>query len=232
MARPPPPNAAAGGGAPSLLSALGDRAWQNSDKVSAEFVAIMYGTLVKSLLDDAALTAAEGPLSDAAIDAVNASLFDMGISIGMRMIDEFLAKSGAPPCRTLAMTAEAVAKVAVRMFLGVAAGVERLVVGSQDGPRGGVAAAVLGTSVAPNTTAQWTSYSIVFDENPLNGFAELPEALRARLWYSNLLAGILSGALGQVGFKRVTVEFTRCKLRGDTTHEITVRQLPSTAATS
>ena len=52
--------------------------------------------------------------------------------------------------------------------------------------------------------ANWTSdnkqFSLVFDENPLGDFVELPDDGRAQneLWYSNLLCGVLRGSLEMV----------------------------------
>lgn len=54
------------------------------------------------------------------------------------------------------------------------------------------------------TVANWTSdnkqFSLVFDENPLADFVELPDDGRAQdeLWFSNILCGVLRGALEMV----------------------------------
>lgn len=54
------------------------------------------------------------------------------------------------------------------------------------------------------TVANWTSdnaqFSLIFDENPLADFVELPDDGRAQdeLWYSNILCGILRGSLEMV----------------------------------
>jgi len=58
-------------------------------------------------------------------------------------------------------------------------------------------------NITPQVT-NWTSdnkqFSLVFDENPLADFVELPDDGRAQeeLWYSNILCGIIRGALEQV----------------------------------
>lgn len=58
-------------------------------------------------------------------------------------------------------------------------------------------------NIAPTVT-NWTSdnkqFSLVFDENPLADFVELPDDGRAQdeLWYSSILCGILRGALEMV----------------------------------
>ena len=54
------------------------------------------------------------------------------------------------------------------------------------------------------TITNWTSdskqFSLIFDENPLADFVELPDDGRAQdeLWYSSILCGILRGALEMV----------------------------------
>ena len=54
---------------------------------------------------------------------VNAKLDEMGYGIGQRLIDELLAKSNVGQCTDLRETAEVIAKVGFKMFLGVAANV-------------------------------------------------------------------------------------------------------------
>jgi hypothetical protein len=54
------------------------------------------------------------------------------------------------------------------------------------------------------TVTNWTSdnkqFSLVFDENPLADFVELPDDGRAQdeLWFSNILCGVLRGTLEMV----------------------------------
>lgn len=56
------------------------------------------------------------------------------------------------------------------------------------------------------TITNWTSdskqFSLIFDENPLADFVELPDDGRAQdeLWYSNILCGVLRGALEMVSY--------------------------------
>lgn len=58
-------------------------------------------------------------------------------------------------------------------------------------------------NIAPTVT-NWTSdnnqFSLIFDENPLADFVELPDDGRAQdeLWFSNILCGVLRGALEMV----------------------------------
>ena len=81
MNRPPAPVA------PPSLERLGERAFENGAKISAEFFAISYGSLVRQIL----------ATCDENIDAVNHQLDELGGRIGMRLIEEYVAKAQAPP---------------------------------------------------------------------------------------------------------------------------------------
>ena len=55
------------------------------------------------------------------------------------------------------------------------------------------------------------SFSLVFDENPLADFVELPEdGPYEKLWYSNVLCGVIRGALEMVALSEVGVLTLRC----------------------
>jgi hypothetical protein len=62
------------------------------------------------------------------------------------------------------------------------------------------------------TITNWTSdnkqFSLIFEENPLADFVELPDDGRAQdeLWFSNILVGVLRGALEMVR-RRMAVPF-------------------------
>jgi len=51
-----------------------------------------------------------------------------------------------------------------------------------------------------NWTADGKQFSLLFEENPLADFVELPDDDRAQdeLWFSNILCGVLRGALEMV----------------------------------
>jgi len=173
----------------NILQRKADAAFEQQPKVSGEFFALTYGSLVRQLTRD---------FGDD-IDSVNQQLFEMGLRIGHRLADEYLAKSGVEPCRSFRDTATAVATVGAKMFLGVEA---EAVMRSEDG----------------------NEYSVVLRENPLALYVELPEAFRKTLWYSNVLCGVVQGALSMVGYD-TRVAFKSDTLRGDEVTEVTVKRV-------
>lgn len=75
------------------------------DKVNAELVTLTYGTIVAQLCQD----------YDSNYQEVNKQLDKMGYNIGMRLIEDFLAKSGVGRCANFRETADMIAKVGVTM---------------------------------------------------------------------------------------------------------------------
>lgn len=71
------------------------------DKVNAELVTLTYGTIVAQLCQD----------YDSNYQDVNKQLDKMGYNIGMRLIEDFLAKSGVGRCANFRETADMIAKV-------------------------------------------------------------------------------------------------------------------------
>lgn len=179
----------------SNATASGQALWTKTPKANAELFALTYGSLVTELVRDY-----EDPIE------VNAQLDRIGHSIGVRCVDEFLSKADVAglttQCGSLRETAEVVAKMGFKMFLGVNAEVGGF---SQD----------------------QKSFSIYLQENPLSTFVELPgeeqggsDDLR-RLKYSNVYCGVIRGALEQVNLK-VECNIVRDTLKGDDVNEIRV----------
>ncbi|KAJ3121570.1 transport protein particle 22 kDa subunit [Physocladia obscura] len=177
----------------------GDDIWRNrTDKINAELFALTYGSLVATLVKD---------YEDYA--EVNTQLDKMGYNIGVRLIEEFLAKSSLPKCGTFVETADVISKIGFKMFLGI-------------------------TPTITNWSADTKEFSIIIDENPLSEFVELPDdallpppastggSAATGLWYSNILCGVLRGALEMV-LLQVDVFFVSDVLRHDDATEIRVR---------
>jgi trafficking protein particle complex subunit 3 len=142
------------------------------EKINAEVVALTYGTIVAQLCRDLTLPNTANQTDYA---AVNAELDRMGYNIGLRLIEDFLAKSSMTTCTNFKDTADIVSKVGFKMFLNI-------------------------TPTVTGWDKENRSFHLVFDENPLADFVELPDDGRAQdeLWYSNILCGVIRGALEMV----------------------------------
>lgn len=132
---------------------------------------------------------------------VNAQLDTMGYNIGVRLVEEFLAKTGAMRCLLLKETAEIVAKVGFKMFLNIQPTVE-------------------------NWLGDGKACTLVLpDPNPLTEFVELPQnAITNGLWYSQILCGVLRGALVMVQLS-CEATFVKDTLRGDDRTELRLKLL-------
>jgi hypothetical protein len=119
-----------------------------------------------------------------------------GFNIGQRLIDEYLAKTKTARCSDFRETADKIAKVGFKMFLNTTAAVR-------------------------DWNAEGTQCSLVLEDNPLAEFVELPAQLTS-LRYSNLLCGVIRGALEMVNME-VECEFVKDTLCGDDANEMRLR---------
>ncbi|KAK5063175.1 hypothetical protein LTR84_005251 [Exophiala bonariae] len=168
---------------------LGEEVWKTRvDKVNAELVTLTYGTIVSQLCAD----------YDNDYAQVNQQLDKMGYNIGMRLIEDFLAKSNTGRCGNFRDTAEMISKVGFKIFLNI-------------------------TPTVTNWTADNKQFSLLFDENPLADFVELPDDGRAQdeLWFSNIFCGVLRGALEMVQMS-IEARFVSDVLRGNDVTEMRV----------
>ncbi|CAL5085047.1 unnamed protein product [Urochloa decumbens] len=160
----------------------GDALFASVDRVNAELFTLTYGAIVRQLLTD--------------LEEVEEQLDQMGYNIGTRLVDEFLAKSNVSRCVDFKETADVIAKLGFKMFLGV-------------------------TATVTNWDAEGTSCSFVLEDNPLVDFVELPDTCQG-LQYCNVLSGVIRGALEMVSMK-TEVTWVRDMLRGDDAYEMRVK---------
>eukprot|EP00850_Spirogloea_muscicola_P002950 SM000011S19128 [mRNA] locus=s11:990576:991869:- [translate_table: standard] len=149
-----------------------------------------------------------------------------GYNMGIRLVDEFLAKANMPRCPDFHETAEVIAKVESWLVL---AGVYACCVINLlrdlmhwpchlPNPQVGFKMFLGVSPQVANWNAEGTECSLILDDNPLVDFVELPETCQG-LIYCNILCGVLRGALEMVSM-RTEAKFVRDVLRGDEASEI------------
>ena len=121
------------------------------------------------------------------LEMVNASLDKMGYSIGIRLIDEFCAKNPLTVCTSFSASMEIITQVAFKMFFG---NVIEIV----------------------HWNDKMNECTLNVNDIPMSMFVELPKQFQKTLWYSNLICGVLRGALEMVMMK-IKVEFISDSLR-------------------
>lgn len=125
-------------------------------------------------------------------DLIQSELDRMGHSMGIRSAEEFLARSDMN-CKNFSDTPE-VLKMALRMFFGVAADTR--------------------------SKSDDSMFSVLFSDNPLTLFVELPDEYET-LEYSQLLAGWCRGVLEMLQFD-CACKVEQSMLTGDAVNEISI----------
>ncbi|PVU96677.1 hypothetical protein BB559_002299 [Furculomyces boomerangus] len=166
---------------------LGEDVWKTRiERINLEFFVFTYGSLVVQLIKD---------FED--FDSVNKQLDKIGYNMGVRLIDDFLARTHikSPTCRDFKAVAEILAKVGFKMYL----------------------------NIVPTVLSSDNSKCVLqIDDNPFDLNVELsPEMIAGGLWYSNFYCGLIRGALEMVQLS-VNVTFLSDVLRGDDTTSLQI----------
>nr|CAD7256850.1 unnamed protein product [Timema shepardi]CAD7568110.1 unnamed protein product [Timema californicum] len=156
----------------------------DTKNVNSELFTLTYGALVSQLMKDYTN-----------VEDVNKQLERMGYNIGIRLIEDFLARTGSGRCYDFKDTADKI-QMGFRIFLGV-------------------------TPTITNWSSAGDEFSLQFESNPLTEFIELPDHC-LNLKYANVLTGVLRGACEMVQME-VTSWFAQDQLKGDTVTELRVK---------
>ena len=163
------------------------------EKINSEVITLTYGSLMVRLIKDY-----EKP------EEINDQLEKMGYNIGIRLIDDFLAKSCIDPPKTFEEAISIITNNALKFYLNVGAKYE-----------------LVKTDSNMIDTNQQYEYRIYFSENPLNDYVELPDKFKG-LWYSNMICGVIRGALEAINIK-VECKYSKDTLKGNDLNEIRVK---------
>lgn len=155
-----------------------------SNKINMDLFSLTYGSVISQLIVDC----------DNNCDEINKQLDSMGYNIGVRLIEDFLAKSSNTRCRNSQDIAEKI-QLAFQLYLSV-------------------------TPKIDNWSEKNNEFSVILNQNPLTEFVELPDTMQ-NMSYLNILPGVIRGALEMVSVSS-NVYITRDQLRGDDDTEIRV----------
>ncbi|KAL7294564.1 hypothetical protein TKK_0012090 [Trichogramma kaykai] len=156
----------------------------DAKKVNSELFTLTYGALVSQLLKDYEN-----------VDDVNKQLERMGYNMGIRLIEDFLSRTGSGRCYDFKDTAEKI-QSGFKIFLGI-------------------------TPSITNWNVAGDEFSLCFETNPMSEFVELPDHC-LNLKYCNLLPGVLRGACEMVQME-IAAWFVQDQLKNDSVTELRVK---------
>lgn len=153
------------------------------ERISSELLTFTYGSLIVRLIKDY-----EKP------EGINEQLEKMGYNIGIRVIDDYLAKSCISPPQTFKQAIEIIQTKAMPFYLNIR--VDTITYSSKE-------------------------YGLTFVDNPLNDFVELPDKYQD-LWYLNILCGVIRGVFESINI-RVECKYNKDTLKGHDKNEVRVK---------
>lgn len=151
-----------------------------------DLFSLTYGSVISQLINDCDC-----------VDEVNKQLESMGYNIGLRLVEDFLAKSSSTRCRDLKDIADKI-QHAFQIYLSVMPKVDNW---------------------SPNND----EFSIILQKNPLTEFVELPDTMQ-NMNYLNILPGVIRGALEMISVP-VRVYIKSDQLKGDDETEIRIEKI-------
>lgn len=154
------------------------------DRTNMDLFSLTYGSIISQLIADC----------DNNCDEINKQLDSMGYNIGIRLVEDFLAKSSNARCRNSKDIAEKI-QHAFQSYLSVMPKID-------------------------NWSEKNNEFSIILNQNPLTEFVELPDSMQ-NMSYMNILPGVIRGALEMVSIP-ANAWIKRDQLRGDDDTEIRV----------
>ena len=211
----------------SRVKQIGEDIWKTqTTKINSELFTLTYGSIVAQLCREQGYNYTK----------VNEILYEMGDNIGVRLIDELLSKANLERCTSFKETAEIITKIGFKMSLNI---VPNITYWSADGrtfqmvlPENPLADFVElpddGDDIENDCNQELSineQLSNLNIENESGGEIKRRKGLaRKDLWYSNILCGVLHGALEMVQLD-CQVTFVSDVLRGDPSTEIRVKLL-------
>jgi len=153
-------------------------------KVNSELFTLTYGALVSQLVRDYE-----------SVDDVNKHLERIGYNIGIRLIEDFLARTNFPRCHDMRDAADKIQQ-AFKLYLGLSPGISNWSNGNEE-------------------------FSLTFESTPFAEFVELPDSC-SNLKYGNILPGVVRGACEMVQME-VQSWIIQDTLKGDNITELRIR---------
>ncbi|CAK9294985.1 unnamed protein product [Gordionus sp. m RMFG-2023] len=186
-----------GSASTNVITSLSDGPNPAIKKMNSDLFIMTYGSFVTQLMKDFE--------ND---EEVNKQLDKIGYNIGIRLIDDLIARSLSTStpiinkCHDMKETADVLSKIGFKTYLNIVPTITNFIVGANG----------------------YQEFSLVFEYNPLADYVEIPDGKHDKLSYSNVICGIIRGALEMMQLE-TSVYFVQDTLRGNSTNEIKVKLL-------